>query len=101
MACTDVLDEDVLHREGFASARYVDAVEFGQMFEFRAVALGDYRQHCLVILIDLKHKTWTQLIFDKQPKEKWHPQTAQCSERQTQPPSSILIPPSEFLIPKG
>ena len=55
MACTDVLDEDVLHREGFASARYVDAVEFGQMFEFRAVALGDYRQHCLVILIGLKH----------------------------------------------
>ena len=54
MACTDVLDEDVLHREGFASARYVDAMEFGQMFEFRAVALGAYRQQCLVILISTR-----------------------------------------------
>ena len=57
MACTDVLDEDILHRKGFTSACDIDAMEFGQMLEFRAEALGNYCQHCLVILIDLKHKS--------------------------------------------
>ena len=56
MAFTDVFDEDILYRKGFTSARNIDAMELGQMLKFRAEALGDYRQHCLVILIYFKHK---------------------------------------------
>ena len=56
MACSDVFDEGYLHRKGFTSARNIDAMELSQMPEFRAEALGDYRQHRLVILICLKHK---------------------------------------------
>ena len=57
MACTDVFDEDVLNRKGFTSARNIDAMELSQMLEFRDEAPGDYRRHCLVVIIYLKHKS--------------------------------------------
>ena len=57
VACTDVFDEDVLNRKGFTSARNIDAMELSQMLEFRDEAPGDYRRHCLVVIIYLKHKS--------------------------------------------
>ena len=56
MTGLNILDEDIFARKCFASARDVNAMKFGQVFQFRAIALGDNCHNRLVVFKALKNE---------------------------------------------
>ena len=76
MACLDVLNEDILGWKGFAYAHDVNAMKFCQMLKFRAIALGNYCHHRLVVFKALKNEAGVNHTLTNC--QKWDGLSKQC-----------------------